>query len=83
MYRVQHGPITVICDSQAEFEHAMDYIRKDLAAQPKAQYPRGMGKALENAMGIQGLVDKILGRIRCFSSSLPRSEIHKGGCWPC
>ena len=58
MYKIQHGPITVICDSQAEFEHAMDYIRKDLAAQPKAQYPRGMGKALENAMGIQGLVDR-------------------------
>ena len=37
---------------------AQDDIRKDLAAQPKAQYPRGMGKALENAMGIQGLVDR-------------------------
>ena len=58
MYRIQHGSITVICDSQAEFERAMDYIRKDLAAQPKARYPRAVAKAIENVMGIQGLVDR-------------------------
>ena len=58
MYRIQHGSITVICDSQAEFERAMDYIRKDLAAQPKARYPRAVAKAIEDVMGIQGLVDR-------------------------
>ena len=58
MYKIQHGTITVICDSQAEFEHAMGYIRKDLDAQPKAQYPRAVAKAIEDVMGIQGLVDR-------------------------
>ena len=67
MYKIQHGTITVICDSQAEFEHAMGYIRKDLDAQPKAQYPPAMAKAIENVMGIQGLVDRNPWTHRVFS----------------
>ena len=58
MYKIEHGPVTIICDSQAEFEHAMDYIRKELAVQPKGQVPRALAKAIENVTGFQGLVDR-------------------------
>ena len=62
MYTITHRSLTITCDTPEEFQHAMDVIRRDVAAQPSAL------EALAQVTGLVSMPDRNPWTPRVFSA---------------